>query len=73
MLKVKEYILLALTALLGVVSALFYREKAKGAKREKAARKTQEKATDALTEGLKREQEKVNAAKSRTRRRTHFE
>ncbi len=59
-----------------VFAALFYREKAKREqdkrKASEGARRTERKATDAMTEGLTHEQEAAHAAKTR-RTRDHFE
>lgn len=67
-------------AILGIAAAIFaamfYREKAKREQDKRVAsenaRKTERKATKALTDGLQKEQEALNEGRRR-RGRTHFE
>ena len=70
--QLKTYLLAALGLVSAVFAALFYREKAKEGERAKAAQKVQEKASDALVEGLENEQ-KVKNEKVDTSKRTDFE
>jgi hypothetical protein len=75
---VKTWAVAALAAGAAIFGMLFYREKAarKGDQLDasEAARETEHKASDALTGGLKREQDEVERAKEKSARgpRDHF-
>lgn len=74
--SLKNYALAALGLAAAIFAALFYRSKAKyeGAMRKgvEQARKTEQKATDALTSGLNNERKARDAAKSAIRNRNYF-
>lgn len=74
--SLKTYVIAALGIVAAVFAALFYRSKAKyeGAMRKgvEQVRKTEQKATNAMVNGLNREKEARKNAKDSIRNRSYF-